>query len=129
MRTNRRQRGSAVSPFRLAEPRLGRLEAGTRHGPRALALRLALLRRRQLGRLRDDRLVRAEHVALSLAVEQLEELVALDRLATQEDLRGVGELLAVLLEDRPRELVRLLDDAADLAVDLAGHVVGVVGLR
>src|SRR4051812_38943965 len=30
---------------------------------------------------------RAEHVALRLAVEQLEELVALDRLAAQKDLR------------------------------------------
>ena len=40
----------------------------------------------------------------------------------------VVELLAVLLEDRARRLVRLLDDAADLVVDLARDVVGVVGL-
>src|SRR4051794_24432336 len=82
-------------------------EAGPRQRPRALALRLALGRlvRR---RLRHDRLVRPEHLVLGLAVEELDELVALDRLAAQQDVRGVVEFLAVALEDVARRLVRLL---------------------
>src|SRR3954447_17658607 len=101
-------------------------EARARQRARALPLRLA---RRRLGRgLRDDRLVGAEDLALGLAVGQLDELVALDRLAPHQDVRRLVELRAVALEDVARRLVRLLHDPADLAVDLAGHVVGVVRL-
>ena len=73
-------------------------------------------------------LVAAEDLFLGLAGEQLDELLALDRLALEQDLRDVVELLAVLGEDVARRLVRLLDDAPDLVVDLAGDLVGVVGL-
>ena len=54
--------------------------------------------------------------------------VLLDRLALDEDLGDRLELLAVLGEDVLRPLVRGLDDAADLVVDLARDLVGVVGL-
>src|SRR4051794_10881836 len=101
-------------------------EARARQRPWALALRLA---RGRLGRgLRHDRLVGSEDLVLGLAVEQLDELLALDRLAPHQDVRGLVELRAVALEDVARRLVRLLHDPADLAVDLAGHVVGVVRL-
>src|SRR4051794_26475513 len=103
-------------------------EAGARQRPRALALRLPLRGRLVRSRLWHDGVVRAEDVLLGLALEQPDELVALDRLAAQQDVRRVVELLAVALEDVARRLVRLLDDPADLAVDLAGHVVGVVRL-
>src|SRR3954447_6745119 len=103
-------------------------EAGSRQWPRALALRLALRGRLVGSRLRHDGLVRPEDVLLGLALEQPDELVALDRLAAQQDVRRVVELLAVAREDVARDLVRLLDDPADLAVDLARHVVRVVRL-
>src|SRR4051794_16198868 len=81
-------------------------EARPRQRPRALALRLAL-GRLLVGRgLRDHRLVGTEDLVLGLAVEQLDELVALDRLAAQQDVRRVVELLAVALEDVARRLVR-----------------------
>src|SRR4051794_6121109 len=104
-------------------------EAGARQRPRALSLRLARRRRLVRSRLRHDGLVGPEDVRFGLAVQELDELVALDRLAAQQDVRRVVELLAVALEEVARGLVRLLDDAADLAVDLTGDVGGVVGLR
>src|SRR3954452_6702960 len=103
-------------------------EAGARQRPRALALRLRLRGRLVRSRLWHDGLVRPEDFVLGLALQQPDELVALDRLAAQQDVRRVVELLAVALEDVARRLVRFLDDPADLAVDLAGDVVGVVRL-
>src|SRR5205085_3204368 len=60
-----------------------------------------------------------EHFLLVLAVEQREELLLLDRLALDEDLGDLFEVGAVFGEDVLRALVRGLDDAADLVVDLA----------
>jgi glycosyltransferase involved in cell wall biosynthesis len=74
------------------------------------------------------RLLGAEHLLLRLAGEQLDELLALDRLAAKQDLGGQVELLAVLVQHGARQLVRLLDDAPDLVVDLARDLVRVVGL-
>src|SRR5688572_27608737 len=74
------------------------------------------------------RRVGAEDLFLGLAGEQRLELLALDRLALEQQLGDVGERLAVLGEDVLGLLVGALDDAADLVVDLARDLVGVVGL-
>src|SRR5688572_26953323 len=88
---------------------------------------LAAVVRLRLGRLRLGGLLR-EDIFLGSALEQLQELILVDRLALDEDRRELVQLLQVLLEHLPRPDVRLLDDAADLAVDLAGYVLGVVRL-
>src|SRR3954466_13083354 len=65
--------------------------------------RLALsLRRRLPRRGRIYRLIGAEHVAFGLAVEELYELLALDRLAAQQDVGHVVELVAAALEHLAR---------------------------
>src|SRR3954451_100405 len=69
-----------------------------------------------------------EDLGLGLAGEQRDELLLLDRLALQEDLGDDLEALAMLAEEGLRPLVGALDDAADLVVDLARDLVGVVGL-
>ena len=69
-----------------------------------------------------------EDLVLGLAVDERLELGLLDRLAADEDLRDGVQGLAVLAEDVLRALVRGLDDAADLVVDLARDLVRVVGL-
>lgn len=69
-----------------------------------------------------------EDLLFGLAVQQGQELLALDRLAPQQDLGEALELEAVLDQDVAGALVGFLDDAPDLAVDHAGHVVRVVGL-
>src|SRR2546430_180124 len=97
---------------------LGR-KARTRQRPRPLgrlALRLWLSRRR-LAR-RPHRLFGPEHVELRLAVKQLDELLALDRLAPHQDVRDVVKLRSPRQQDVARHLVGLLHDAADLVVDL-----------
>src|SRR5689334_2478973 len=68
-------------------------EAGARRRPRSLALRLALRRRLVRRRLRHDWLVGPEDVLLGPALEQADELVALDGLAAQQDVRRVVEFL------------------------------------
>jgi hypothetical protein len=90
---------------------------GARSGPSARAG--CRLRRRLLG---------PEDLLLGAAGEQGVELGLLDRLALDEDLGDRGQVLAVRGEDVPRLLVRGLDDAADLVVDLARDLVGVVRL-
>src|SRR3954454_12917573 len=91
--------------------------------------RLAFALPRRLRRRRGiHRLVGAEDVAFGLAVEELDELLALDRLAPEQDVGHVVELVAVLLEHLARRLVGLLDHPPDLVVDLAGDLVGVIGL-
>src|SRR6266508_3288272 len=104
----------------------GEARAGARHGARALALRLFLGARRRLGR--AGLLPGAEDLVLGLAREQLLELLGVDRLAHEQDLRYVIHRLAVVGEDVLRGLMRLLHDAADLVVDLARDLVRVVGL-
>src|SRR3954447_24435396 len=110
----------ACSTARQPRPRQ-RLGPGRRL---ALALRRRLRRRRRI-----YRLIGAEHVAFGLAVEELYELLALDRLPPEQDVGHVVELVAVLLEHLARGLVGLLHHPPDLIVDLAGDLVGVVGLR
>ena len=63
-----------------------------------------------------------------LAGEEALELVAVDRLALDEDRGNLVEVVHVLAEDGERLLVCLLDHAADLVVDLARDLLGVVGL-
>src|SRR5436190_308135 len=72
--------------------------------------------------------LRAEDLALGLAGEQGLELLALDRLALEEDLRDRLQLGAVVGQDVLGRLVRALHDAADLVVDLARDLVAVVRL-
>src|SRR5438046_1787935 len=69
----------------------------------------------------------AEDLLLGLALEELGELLLLDRLALEQDVRDRLERLAALGEDVLGALVGALDDAADLVVDLARDLVGVVG--
>src|SRR4051794_30282333 len=120
---------SGLRRFRLLWPleasQLGG-EAGARQGARSVALALGVLAGdRRSGR---GRSLRAEDVLLRAALEERLELVLLDRLALDEDLRDGLEPVAVLLEDPAGAAVGVLDDAADLVVDLAGDLVGVVGL-
>src|SRR4029453_7843585 len=70
----------------------------------------------------------AEDLFLGLALEQGLELLALDGLALEEDLGDRRQRLAPLGQDVLGLLVRALDDAADLVVDLARDLVGVVRL-
>src|SRR4051812_12002102 len=101
-------------------------EAGARQGARAVALALGVLAGD--GRGGRGRRLGAEDVLLRSALEERLELVLLDRLALDEDLGDGLEPVAVLLEDPAGAAVGVLDDAADLVVDLAGDLVGVVGL-
>jgi hypothetical protein len=66
-------------------------------------------------------------VCLGLAVEQGLELLALDRLALEQQLGDRRQLLAVLGQDLLRLLVRALNDPADLVVDLARRLVRELG--
>src|SRR4029077_25275 len=106
-------------PASVARPR-------PRNRPRALALRPFGLRRR-LDRLRRL-LVISENLVLRLAFKQRHELLGVDRLALEQHLRDPVELLALFGQQVLGRLVGALDDAADLVVDLAGDLVGVVGL-
>src|SRR3954452_24568119 len=105
-------------------------QAGARMRARtgALAGGALLLDGRSLGRLGLLLLV-GEDLILGLALEQRDELLCVDGLAVEEDLGDAVELLATLGEDLLGGLVRFLDDAADLVVDLASDLVRVVGLR
>src|SRR4051812_12098900 len=123
---------AAATPRRTTRPataaELSRLGAGLRERrqawPARLERRLWGARCGRLGRL--GLLVGAEDRGLGLAGKQPYELVRLDRLATEQDLgRGV-QVRAVCAEDVAGDLVRLLDDAADLGIDLASDVVRVV---
>src|SRR5215218_1706177 len=80
-----------------------------------------------LGGLRLRNLVREDRL-LPLPGGQPLELILVDRLALDEDRRDPVQLLHVLLEHTCRAVVRLLDDAADLLVDLARNLVRIVGL-
>src|SRR5665648_513469 len=69
-----------------------------------------------------------EGLFFGLAVDQRLELGGLDGLAHHEDLADRVEQLTLVVEQVLGALVGLLDDAADLVVDLASHFVRVVGL-
>jgi hypothetical protein len=97
--------------------------AGTAAGAAfALGLRLGIGLLRLRGCLvREDR-------ALVLARQQALELIPVDRLALDQDVRDLVQLVHVRAKHGERELVRLLDHAADLVVDLARDLLRVVGL-
>src|SRR4249919_1454093 len=97
-----------------------------RHRTGALALRPFGLRSR-LHRHRRLLLV-DEHLVLRLPFEQGDELLGVDRLPLEQDLRDRVERPAFLGEQVLGRLVRALDDAPDLVVDLARDLVGVVRL-
>src|SRR6266480_6549626 len=65
-------------------------------------------------------LVLGEDLLFRRAGEQSLELVLVDRLPLDQDPRDLVQLGHVLLEDGDGELMRLLDHALDLVVDLAG---------
>ena len=94
--------------------------------PRALAGGTFRLGRR-LGR-RRGLLVVDEDLLHRFTVEQGDELLRVDRLVLEQDLRDRVELCALVVEDVLGGLVGGLDDATDLVVDLTGDLVGVVGL-
>src|SRR5436190_18867879 len=95
-----------------------------RDRPRALALRPFRLRcRLDLRRL----ILVDEDLLLGLAGQQGNELLGVDRLPLEQDLRDRVELLATVGEQVLGGLVGSLDDAADLVVDLPRDLVGVVG--
>src|SRR5581483_8234029 len=106
----------------------GEARSRTRDRPRALAAgRLLGLRLGLIGHL-GLLVLGAEDLLLGRAVEQLRELLGVDRLALEQDARDVVEGGAPLDQDVLGGLVGLLDDAADLVVDLARDLVRVVGL-
>src|SRR5262249_36600076 len=123
-RTDRRRRDRRrdLGGFRLW--RLHGRAAGQRERPRLdlrPALRLLLGLRRRLRPGREDRV-------LGLAGEQSLELILVDRLALDEDLRDPVQVVDVLEEHLARDVVALFDDPADFVVDLARNLFGVVGL-
>src|SRR3954453_9492994 len=94
---------------------------------RALALRLLRLGRR-LGGQRRLLLVGREGLVLRGAAQQGDELLGVDRLPLEQDLRDAVELRVLLGQQVLGGLVRVFDDAADLVVDLARDLIRVVGL-
>src|SRR6266516_7598923 len=113
----------SLSAFGWIGRRLHR-RAGEWEGTRArLALALRLLLRLRLS---SGGLLLGEDGRLVLACGEPLELIAVDRLALDEDLGDAVELLHVLAEYGERELVCFLDHAADLVVDLARDLLGVV---
>ena len=69
-----------------------------------------------------------EDLFLGSAFEQGDEFLGVERLPDQEDLGDALEVRLAGVEDVLRGLVGVLDDTADLVIDLAGDLVGVVGL-
>src|SRR5688572_14895446 len=76
----------------------------------------------------ERRLVGPEDLFLGLAGEQRLKLLALDRLALEQQLGDRRQRLAVLEQHVLGDLVGGLDDTTDLVVDLARDLVGVVRL-
>src|SRR6478752_1432489 len=101
--------------------------ARTRSGTRALALSPFRLGR-GLGRFRRRLFLVDEDLLRRLAFEQGDELLGVDRLPLQQQLRNPLKLLAAFAQQALRGLVGALDDAADLVVDLARDLIRVVGL-
>src|SRR5207248_2207518 len=121
------RRGGAPREVRLG--RLGRRlgeRARQRERPRRRRRAAAALLLRRLGW--GLRLVVGEYLLRWLAGEQALELVLVDRLALDQEPGEHVQLLHVLVEHLAGQRVALLDDAADLVVDLARDLLGVVGL-
>src|SRR4051812_36263839 len=81
-----------------------------------------------LRRVRGCVLAPGEDLALAFVGEQREELVAIDRLASKQDVGEGVEAVTVRAQDPARPIVGATDDAADLVVDLARDLVAVVRL-
>ena len=115
-------RSARISADPPAKPGRGR---GTGRGPSRPALRSGS----GVGSVGCRGLVLvAEDLLRRTALEQLHELLGVDRLALEQEVRDPVEVLAVLGQQVLGGLVGLLDDAADLVVDLARDLVRVVGL-
>ena len=106
-------RTCGATPIRAAAAASSRPGAGT--GAASAPPAASCPARLRLG----GRLLRLdEHGVGRLACEQPLELVLVDRLALDEQLGDLVQLVHVLLEHLDREAVRLLDHPADLVVDL-----------
>ena len=123
--------GGRRRSVRLVGPHLGAAAGEARprlrNRTRALAASSALGLGLGLGRL-GLLVLGAEHLLRGGTLEQLHERLGVDGLALEQDLGDRVELLAALDQDVLRGLVRLLDDAPDLVVDLAGDLIGVIRL-
>src|SRR3954471_19077036 len=117
---------SAIPKFDLRSVAAGEAGPWPWRWPRTLAL-WPFGRRRRRRRLRGLLLV-DEHFLRRFAFEQGGELLGVDRLPLQQQLRDSLQIVAALAQQPLRGLMRALDDAADLVVDLTGDLVGVVGL-
>src|ERR1700684_3457758 len=73
-------------------------------------------------------LVVVEDFVAAFAFEQGLELLGVDRLALEQQLRDLLELGALFAQQALRGLVGALDHAADLVIDLASDLVGVIRL-
>src|SRR3954447_14903121 len=106
-----------MQPLNVVSPNLSRPTGKPWPRPRAraraLALRLLRLGRR-LGGLRRLLLVGREGLVLRGAAQQGDELLGVDRLALEQDLRDAVELRVLLGQQVLGGLVRVLDYAADL---------------
>src|SRR5512132_2369156 len=115
-------------------PELGRRALGRRLHGRARERAWDRLRLRALATLFGGRLglVRlrfvGEDARLVLAREQPLELILVDRLPLDQEAGDAVQLVHVRLERRDGQLVRLFNYPADLVVDLARDLLGVVGL-
>src|SRR5437764_14997213 len=98
-------------------------EPRPRQRPRALAPGAAGSGRRRDGHLGRRRRFGAEDVGLALTVQQRLELLALDRLALDQDLRQLLQSRLMLGEDALGLDVRRLHHAPDLVVDLPRDLV------
>src|SRR3954452_3030162 len=122
----------ALCQFRLlgevAAAQLG--GAAGQAGTRDAALGLLAVTRDRTGQLRTLRALRQVGPQLGLlgALQQRLELLALDRLALEQQLGDRLQRVAMRPQDVLRDLVSALDDAADLVIDLAGDLVAVVRL-
>src|SRR5436190_363241 len=117
--------------WRLALRGLGRRRLGERRARERERPWLRLRPRLPLGLGLADRAGRdllREDIVLGRAGEQPVELILVDRLALDEDRGELVELVEVLVEHGDCAVVRLLDDAPNLVVDLARDLLGVVGL-
>src|SRR5262249_9770064 len=103
-------------------------QAGTRQGARGVARTLGSDGLAGDRRARGGRGLGAEDLFLRLARPERPGIPPSPRLALYAALGDGAQRLPVLGEEVLRALVRGLDDAADLVVDLARDLVGVVGL-
>src|ERR1700733_15944070 len=104
--TDLQVRSGQLGALGIRAPQLGGTARQARAGNRARRFALGALGSARRGKLGTviGLLLDAEHLLLGLAGEQRQELVLLDRLALDEDLGDLGEVVLVLGEDVPRAL-------------------------